>query len=357
MDISILFISLYIGLLIYLANQNEVERRLAGSPEGQSDTRTTIVRWMLYGVAGMKFLYSLLIVQWAFISTNPDVAQQLDVQTPPVDTSAAIANFVLMLVVVVLSFRVIASESFRLTIRRLTGIESQYNPESPIHIVATVLLLAFISFTFDQLVGSGGLSGLAAQASQNGVSLVALVLQDVLLIIGSFLGIGMAIRRDLRGALERLGLTMPTPQDILWGVGIGILLLIVEYIMVGIWSIFVPPDQIAQQSAASDELTRAFNTLPLAFVLSAVAAVSEEILFRGALQPVFGLVAVSAIFALSHIQYALTPATLIVFVVGLGLGWLRRRRNTNSSIVAHFVYDFVQLALQILIVQSGKGSS
>jgi hypothetical protein len=98
-----------------------------------------------------------------------------------------------------------------------------------------------------------------------------------------------------------------------------------------------------------------FNTLPLAFLLSVMAAVSEEIIFRGALQPVSGLPLASAFFALSHIQYALTPATLIVFVVGLGLGWLRLRRNTTSAIMAHFVYNFVQLALTVLVLQASGG--
>ncbi len=104
-----------------------------------------------------------------------------------------------------------------------------------------------------------------------------------------------------------------------------------------------------------DELLKAFNTLPLALLLSGLAGVSEEILFRGALQPIFGIWLAALFFALSHLQYALTPATLIIFVVGLGLGWLRQRRNTTTAIIAHFVYDFVQLAISILVVQAVGG--
>lgn len=358
MDISILFLSFYVGLLIYLANQNEIERHLSKSPEDHDSLqRTTIVRWMQYGLLAMKFIISLFIVQLAYLSSSPDILKQLDAQVPAIDPNAALLNFVLMLVMIFLAFRVISSDLARQTIRRFAGSESLFDPNSSIHITAVVLVLCFISYIFDQFIGSGGLSGLAQQVSDSGgASIMAFVFQDALMVMGTFLGVGMAIRRDLPQTLERLGLKIPTPQDVIWGVGSGLALIGATLVMVQIWGLLVPADQIAQQSAASDELTKAFNTLPLAFLLSALAAVSEEILFRGALQPVFGLVFVSIVFALSHNQYALTPATLIVFVVGLGLGWLRRRRNTNTAIIAHFIYDFVQLAISILVVQASGGS-
>jgi CAAX protease family protein len=212
-----------------------------------------------------------------------------------------------------------------------------------------------MSFVFDQLVGSGGLSGLAEEVGANGVSVVAVVFQDVLIVTGTFLGVGMAIRRNLPQAFERLGLRIPTAQDVVWGIGIGLLLIVASLVMVQIWSLLVPADQFEQQNAVADQIAHAFNTLPLALLISGMAATSEEILLRGALQPVFGLVFASIVFALIHLQYALTPAALIVFVVGLVLGWLRRQRNTSSAIIAHFVYDLVQLAISILAVQAVGG--
>jgi membrane protease YdiL (CAAX protease family) len=62
---------------------------------------------------------------------------------------------------------------------------------------------------------------------------------------------------------------------------------------------------------------------------------------------VFGLWPTTIFFALVHIQYTLTPATLIIVVVGFGLGWLRRRYNTTPAIVTHFLYNFVSIALVI----------
>jgi len=82
-------------------------------------------------------------------------------------------------------------------------------------------------------------------------------------------------------------------------------------------------------------------------IVAGGAAIGEEIAFRGALQPVFGLWPTALFFALVHIQYTLTPAALIIFGVALGLGWLRRRYNTTTSIVAHFLYDFSLFALSL----------
>ena len=55
-------------------------------------------------------------------------------------------------------------------------------------------------------------------------------------------------------------------------------------------------------------------------VLAAAAGLSEELLFRGALQPIFGIVPTSLIFAVSHVQYGLSPATLTVFLLSVILG-------------------------------------
>ena len=105
------------------------------------------------------------------------------------------------------------------------------------------------------------------------------------------------------------------------------------------------------QSSAANEIGRQVNSLAFAFALAVSAAVSEEILFRGALQPVFGLPLTAVFFTLFHNQYTLTPAALIIFVVGLALGYLRQRYNTSVAIVTHFVYNFLPFAMLFLLPQ------
>lgn len=345
----------YVGLLIYLANvQDMAQRRLAAQPEPAAalasamQQRATLIRWMSAGIAAMVFVYGLLILQIAAVSTSAELLAELELEMPPVDQTGALINFILALLIAVFSLRVLLSDKLRQAIRRRLGAQDTYNPESSVHNVAIVLALAFLSLSIGQLILSGGVAGLAQDIETGGISTGLLLFQTALLIALAFLGVGMAIRRDLTGSLARLGLRLPTPQDVSWGVGMGIFLYLVLLILAAIWAVIVSPEQMEQQSAASEQIAQAFSTIPLALLVSASAAISEEILFRGALQPVFGLALSSVFFALVHMQYALTPATIIIFVVSLGLGWLRQRQSTSAAIIAHFVYNFVQLLLAIL---------
>src|SRR5262249_4954448 len=141
-------------------------------------------------------------------------------------------------------------------------------------------------------------------------------------------------------------------KEIAAGVLSGLGLYIVALPLLLLWSLLVSPDVFAQQTAAAEQMARSINTLPLAFVVSISVAIGEETFFRGALQPVFGILPTSIFFALIHSQYTLTPATLLILIVGVGLGLVRNRWGTSSAIIGHFVYNFVQFALAILSVSA-----
>jgi hypothetical protein len=76
-----------------------------------------------------------------------------------------------------------------------------------------------------------------------------------------------------------------------------------------------------------------------AVLISLVAGVTEELFFRGAVQPRFGLLLTAVFFTAVHVQYGLTLAALEVFGAALVLGWLRRRTNTTACILLHMLYD------------------
>ena len=234
------------------------------------------------------------------------------------------------------------------------GKQTRYNHESQLHLVAIILALTLVGYLFTNFVIGGGLSGVAKSIQENGISLGTLVFQAVMFVVVACLGIGLAIRRTLPQALERLGLQRPTPQNVLAGVVAGIALIVVSLIMTLIWTKLVTPEQYAQQSAAAAEIDSQFNTVQAAFLLALTSAISEEILFRGALQPVFGIPLTTVLFVLFHDQYTLTPAMLIILIVGSGLALLRRYQSTTSAIIAHFVYNFVPIALIILLPQTAK---
>jgi len=84
--------------------------------------------------------------------------------------------------------------------------------------------------------------------------------------------------------------------------------------------------------------------------LSLAAGWSEEILFRGALQPWLGFWAASTLFALAHIimpgrGWDAVKYAAVVFVVGLGLGILFHHAGLAAAMTAHAMYDLVALNL------------
>ena len=79
---------------------------------------------------------------------------------------------------------------------------------------------------------------------------------------------------------------------------------------------------------------------------AAASALGEELFFRGALQPVVGLVWSSLIFGLLHIGPArrFVPWTLQALVVGFALGGLFRIFGELSApIAAHFTINYLNL--------------
>lgn len=224
---------------------------------------------------------------------------------------------------------------------------SGFNPHSPLHMTALVYCLYLIGNTGLNFALAGGLAGLAEDFTAPTTG--ELWLQLAIFLMFALLGTGLLMRRRLVGTFQRLGLYGPTLVELLVAAGMAFLLFSVAE-MIGItWELFTPRDVLQNQTQLSQLLGNSINTLGMAFLVSITAAVGEEIAFRGALQPIFGLWPTSILFALAHIQYALTPATLIIVIVGLGLGWVRRRYNTTTSIVAHFLYDFTPLVLAIYV--------
>lgn len=241
--------------------------------------------------------------------------------------------------------------SVRLRLTRFIPARSQvtglgFDPQSAVHMTAMVYVLYLFGNTLLQLAVQGGLQGIAEQF--DGIDLSGLAVQNGLFVVFAALGVGMSVRRNPRSVLKRLGLTAPSLSELLIGGGVAVLMLGVAYVVGLVWQIVISQETFEQQTQVSTALSQGITTLGVAFTLSGLAAVGEEIIFRGALQPVFGLIFTSIAFALIHVQYAFTPAVLIILVVGLGMGWLRKRYNTTVAIAAHFLYNFAQMFLVVM---------
>lgn len=167
-----------------------------------------------------------------------------------------------------------------------------------------------------------------------------LLAQDIPFLILAFVGVGIFIRRSPREAIERLALRPPAQKR--WWlvaiVGIGVFMAVAF----GIEALanVVAPSQQKQVTDVTTVLFSRFNNPAAIVFLGVLAGVVEETLFRGALLPRFGIVVTAILFAALHIQYAISFATLEVFVLGLGLGWLRvRSGSTLTCMVTHAGYD------------------
>lgn len=231
-----------------------------------------------------------------------------------------------------------------------------YDAANPIHMIALIFCLYMTGLQLGNLALVGGLDGLADDLSITWELLVANFLPQIII---PLLGIGLFLRRSLPESLERLGLNFRAKspflkaylpewaESVIAGVGVGVGLVFVVFFLAMIWQLVVSPETYESQNEASEALASSINTFWLGLAVATFAAVGEEIAFRGALQPVFGFWATAFIFAFTHIQYIFTPASLIIFVVAIALGLLRRYYNLYAAIIAHFVYDFILIMLSL----------
>ncbi len=98
----------------------------------------------------------------------------------------------------------------------------------------------------------------------------------------------------------------------------------------------------------SFEIYRVIGPLPKFqyFALALLSAVAEEALFRGTLQPMFGIYITSLLFGLLHIGPKPFYLLWTVFAIGMGFlcGWLFEFRNGLPAPVAlHFTVNYLNL--------------
>ena len=216
--------------------------------------------------------------------------------------------------------------------------------ESAVHTLALV--------TVGYLAGNAALTlapGLDSLAeSVEGARILDLLTQASVFVLAAFLGVGLGLRRDGRGAAERLGLQRPTARQLATGVGWMLFFVVLQSCIGALWFL-LSPEEAAQIGGLNEILLGNFDTVGEWFLLAAAAGLSEELLFRGALQPIFGIVPTSLIFAISHVQYGLSPATLTVFLLSVVLGIIRKRSNTTVAILVHGGYNFTLGLLSLLL--------
>lgn len=211
------------------------------------------------------------------------------------------------------------------------------DPNSPVHTLALYFSGILAGSTLLTL-SQGGLEGFAETAVST--PLADFVLQQLIFVLLAVLGAGFLIRRRLPALASRLGLERPSWPQIKFGIRWIIYLVLIQWVVGAVWAL-ADPAQSELLGGINEILLGDFDTLAEWIVVALGAGLGEEILFRGAIQPIFGLWFTSILFAVAHIQYGLTPITVLVFVISLALGVIRRKSNTTIAVFVHAGYDLV----------------
>lgn len=221
--------------------------------------------------------------------------------------------------------------------QRLSSVLS-VEPENPVHALALTLAVilfggsvAIVSFT----------DVLAADQSQPPLNSADLIFSELPLLILALAGVGLFMRRELGAAVVRLGFVRPTWwQPVLALAAAGVFIAAAQA-MFGL-SYALDPQLAHRVDASSQHVFGALSaTVVGVAMLAVVPGLGEEVLFRGALQPRIGLFATALLFTSTHTEYGLSFVTLAVFVLALGLGFVRKYTNTTTSCVCHIAYNLL----------------
>lgn len=328
-----------LGLIMMIANVAE-SRRQRDEPHQTLAFLAYIPLILIYGAvfAGGLILQTLA----ARLAQDPELTSQIAPALPGIDPAQMLGGFGLygpgIWIAALVGIALLA-----LPVRRLLATVIPIDPANPVHAVAlSYTMLVVINLLFTLGAGLGNLASAVEQQTASGeqaVTLSSLWLQQILTALLAIVGVGWLIRRDWANALQRLGIVRPTLRQVLIGIGIGLL-------MVPVVLVFEQASQLVDISfdPAVERLTEQllgplFKSAFGILTIGLAAALGEETLLRGAVQPRFGLVLTALIFALLHSTYGLSLSTVIVFILGLVLGLVRMRSNTTTAMIVHAIYN------------------
>jgi uncharacterized protein len=333
--VSTIVLFLPILLVLWLANLS-YRKRIEGDVKNERTLKMLSYGFLFLLYAGLM-LFGLLLLGVGLLGVlSPDVLDAAPVtgfQTERIPWMGA-ALLILSLVGLFLLTR---------PARRFFARFTPIDPAHPVHAVALSLsALVLINLGFTVAIGLENLAD-AIQASTQGRPMEspapALWGQNIMLLLVGLVGVGLLARRSLGPALQRLAIVVPTLPQAAAGLVIGLVMV----------PLVIAAEALASQlglgaSEGVERLTEQLigpltMSIPGILTLGLAAALGEEAVFRGALQPRFGLVLTTLLFALLHSQYGFSFSTAAVFVVGLVLGVIRLKANTSTAMITHAVYN------------------
>lgn len=239
-------------------------------------------------------------------------------------------NYAIGMVITAMVAAMIFLRRLREELAKVTNID----PDNWLHATALVFAVTVVGMSLSAAMSADVLE-LGGSA---GISTLSIIIQDTAFVFAGFFGVGWLVRRDFKGALKRLGLVKPGLRDISLSVAFTAVLLVM-IVAITLISYLLDPNVPAEEDPTIALLGGV--TILTAIIYSVGAGVGEEIIFRGALQPRFGIILTSVIFAFVHIQYFDVVSMATLFVISVILGYERKILNTTACIITHTLYDLV----------------
>ena len=314
--------------------------------------RWIAVLWLLLIIGG----FALAAAGFGILAIVP--ADVLEADEPDIDAvDLGLAAEVALLLLGVLAAGSVSLVGLSRRFRVWLAGYLPFDPDSLLHTVALVVILAMILIPPVPLLVSGGPPFLSQPILDLLFESGDLLAESVTLnaytlfwtLIGSFFIAGACVRRTIPETLDRLGLVRPTGREILLAIGAAILLVVAFHFidpalaaLVGWLGIPVTDEE------AVNLLFAGTLTLPGIIAASIAAGFGEEVSIRGLLQPRFGILIPALLFASLHAFQYSWDGLISVFMAGIAFAYIRQYANTTTSAITHTVYDLVLFALMML---------
>jgi membrane protease YdiL (CAAX protease family) len=160
----------------------------------------------------------------------------------------------------------------------------------------------------------------------------------------SFIAVGFPIKRTLREAQQRLALVWPTRRQVVIAVAAALVLALASspfnYLIGVLWK------ALGLRMTNTDAVEALFKNAisPLGAVIVGISAgLGEELLFRGVLLPRMGIVLTALLFAALHAFQYNFDALIWILILGMVLGYARKKTNTTTCVLIHGTYDLTLL--------------
>jgi membrane protease YdiL (CAAX protease family) len=329
---------------VIVANYSE-RQRLAPHAAGDERTGRSLDLVLRYAPYALLILINLGLLGFAGIALLNQLAtmlmpEQMEQTGPQVFSGNWWAVALISLLTALLAFLPLIPMVRRWLVRILP-----IDPDSLVHMTALCFAIYQIGISLGQMALIGSLENLTN--AELSLTIADVLFSGLPLILFALVGVGLLIRRDGSLSWRRLGLKWPTWKQLLIAVGITASLLAFDYGVTLLWE-RLDPAGYDLLDRVTENIFGNLMTVGGALALGLSAGISEELLFRGAVQPRLGLLFATFLFTIGHLQYGLTIATLEIFIIGLVLGLVRNGMSTTICIVIHAAYNSTGVLLGLL---------